>query len=559
MLNKLLLKFIQLFAPLWRMIGVDISKLIIILRTKLLMDGRRVTSFTQSYQGKNKSDLDLLTMLFYLIMGFVAMFLLFIFKLPTTGISLFLSFWLIIIMFTLVAEFTDVLIDVKDNYILLPRPVDDKTLALSRLLHLFLYLFRLTLAFLTPSIIYLGCSYGFMAACLLVVQSIFVLLLAIFLVNILYLQLLRFTSGKRFKELINYFQIGFIISIITCYYALPKLIDFSQFETINLLEHSARFYIPSIWIGSWWAVVMEGNFSPQTLLLASMGFLVPLFLLYLVTQVLSKKFSQRLIALDENSVVLKKVQQEALKTPALTWKNWLKNKLVSNPTESVGFESVWLITARSRTFKLKTYPLFGIIPGYFIFTAMSGEGTVSERWASLIESDRYIFLIYLAIYGILIPIFNVRFSDQYKASWLYYAMPIQYPGLILKGATKAMIGKFIVPVISIMAIISLSIWGIKTVDDIMLGLINVLLVAVGISRIVLKRMPFSEAWSNQSKGSYTGWNLFSMLFIGVLGFGHWYLLDRPIALVIWGGIGIILILLILRDFKRISWRDMETD
>ena len=70
-MNKILIKFLLWFKPLWRSLGVDSGQLEIILQTKLLMDSRRVSSFSMgsASQKKNKKGQDVLAMFIYFVLG----------------------------------------------------------------------------------------------------------------------------------------------------------------------------------------------------------------------------------------------------------------------------------------------------------------------------------------------------------------------------------------------------------------------------------------------------------------------------------------------------------
>jgi len=64
---------------------------------------------------------------------------------------------------TLIADFTAVLIDVRDNFIIIPKPINDKTFVLSRLLHIFIHLCKSVIPMCLPALIMLAVQNGFMA------------------------------------------------------------------------------------------------------------------------------------------------------------------------------------------------------------------------------------------------------------------------------------------------------------------------------------------------------------------------------------------------------------
>ena len=545
----------MLFRSLWIKLGVQPDQLEIILLAKLKMDGRRTSMFTQNYKGKANHNLDLFSMAYFFFMGAMCLLIFANFNNRTTEIGLYLSIWLFLLSLTLITEFSEVLIDVRDNYILLPRPVNDQTISISRLVHIFIYLFRLVASFMIPAFIFIIVKEGFPGNFVFLFQMLATVVFAIFLVNMVYLVILSYTTQQRFKEIINYFQIAFIIILLSTYYVLPNIIDFEAFKNANILDHPISYFLPSLWIGSWWELIVNGNTSSHIIILSILGLLTPIICLWLVVNVFSKNLSQKLFSIGQNSSVDKKNKKVVVqKSSSSGWMNWWREKINRTPVEKAGFNIVWWVTARSRDFKLKTYPMFGFIPSYFVFMAMNGKGTIDERWSEILNGHHYIFLIYLAVYGAIIPITNLRFSENFKAAWIFYAMPMERPGEFIKGAVKSIIVKFVLPILVILSTIILLVWGIKALDDILLGTINIFLFVAIVGRFLLKSMPFSRPWSEQSKGNNISFTFTSMFLLGIVGFFHYFFLDQPFLLI---GQGIIAIVLIWYFFKSIEEKTYE--
>ena len=135
MFNKYIIKFILLFKPIFNRFGVDAEQLRIILLTKLKMDDRKPNIYNQQRQKKKKetNNSSWLTMLMLVFMGaFMAIFLAIV-KQPYIGHTIYFSAFMVMLAVTLISDFTSVLIDVRDNYIILPRPVSSSTFTVSRM------------------------------------------------------------------------------------------------------------------------------------------------------------------------------------------------------------------------------------------------------------------------------------------------------------------------------------------------------------------------------------------------------------------------------------------
>jgi len=557
-MNKFLIKIVLLFTPLWNRLGVQVDYLEIILATKLKMDGRRASTFSRNSKGKKSNNLDLRAMFSFLVMGLFFMTILFQVELPLSSISIYLTMWMVVLALTLISDFTDVLIDVRDNYILMPRPVNDRTLTISRLLHVFLYLLRLVLAFVIPGMIYMIFQHGFLGTALFLFQVFLSVILTIFIVNIIYLFILRYTSQQKFKEIINYFQIGFVIFIMTGYYILPRLIDFDNAASFNIMETSWGMFLPSVWIANIWSVLMDGNTDVLSLILAALGLLSPFVALYFVATVLSKNFSQKLIGLGQGSAATSEPEVRKDKSSeAKGMQDWWGSKITKYPEEEAGFQLAWKMTSRSRDYKLKTYPLFGFIPAFFIYLALDGKGSLAERWDVLLASDKYLLLIYICIYGTIVPLFNLRYSDKFKSSWIFYALPIERPGLLLLGSVKAILVRFILPIFAVSALLAVLIWGFKTLDDILLGAANVMVMTALVGWKILDKMPFSESWSTQSKGSNFSWTFGIMFLLFIFGGLHWVALDYPWALLLWTLASSLLSWYLFYRFRTLDWSKIK--
>ncbi|MEM6628895.1 MAG: hypothetical protein AAF694_04450 [Bacteroidota bacterium] len=147
-MNDLFIQFFLLFKGYYKRNRVDPVQLRAILQTKLMMDGRRVGALMQGMGNSSRSDFSWGVNGILLIVGLVLLFLIYAFDSLMTGLSFYFSFWLFFLGFILVSELITILLDVKDNFILLPKPVSDQTVSFSRLLHIIIYLSKNSLIFM---------------------------------------------------------------------------------------------------------------------------------------------------------------------------------------------------------------------------------------------------------------------------------------------------------------------------------------------------------------------------------------------------------------------------
>ena len=315
-MNSFLLWIAKSLNPIWRRIGVDLDQLYAILDAKLKMDDRRKSPMYGGGGKSNKkgsSQQGIILMMNFLI-GLAMAVTIFQFNHMPTGLTIYFSAWMVLLAMTMITDFSDVLLDTKDNYILLPSPISNKTLSISRIVHIMLYLLRQVIAFILPAVIYLGYSNG---AGLLVflIQSALVVVLTIFLVNMVYMLIMKYSSPERFNNIINNLQIVFTIVIFGAYYLLPEFIDMANAEGANVFDSIFSFLAPPAWIASIWELILNGNFSVKIIIHVLLAFLGTGGALVFVSKYLSRDFSQRLLSIGQAKGSSKKPEKVKTEKP----------------------------------------------------------------------------------------------------------------------------------------------------------------------------------------------------------------------------------------------------
>lgn len=524
-MNKFFLYIIALFNPLWKKMGVNTDQLRAILDVKLKMDDRRPNAYTgmrQQAQNKPRKNGSWALVLVSLLMGF---FYLFIFMI---GTSLVLQFFLwfsvftVMMSITLISDFTSVLIDVKDNFVILPRPVNDKTVVVSRLLHIMVHISKIVGPLALPAFAYICFRYGIGPGLWFGILVLLVSVFCIFLINTVYLVALKFTTPQRFKELLNYLQIAFSIIVFATYYLAPRLVQKSQLSKINLADYPWVNFMPTYWFARAWLSVAGLDFSGFSLAYIALSIVVPFASLWLVVKVFAPSFNRKLGMLGGG-------ESETVKRPVVRANSGNKKPFYKtlarlsskNRLEQLSFELVWMITGRSREFKLKVYPSLAYVVVYFAYFLLNGkQGSPGEAWAKLPETNMFILLIYISSFAFITAISNIVYSDKFKAAWVYYAAPVKTPGEILIGAFKATLVKFFLPFYIVIVLFSLSVWGFRILPDLLLGFVNVVLINLFFAVVYLRKLPFSSQLNvKQNAGTFLK-GLLIMAIPGSIGFAH---------------------------------------
>lgn len=549
---------VMLPSAIWKKLGADIVQLRAILEAKLKTDDRKPISFggnkaIERSKKKKRKNSSGLTMLLSFFMGIIYVFpIILVWLDPVMGLAVFYTIFMFFLVFTLITDFSNILVDTKDKFILFPRPVNDKTITLSRLLYVSIYLFRIVIPMSLPAWIVFTIAkgwVGFLWFPLPIFLSVFVVLL---LVNGLYLLILKLAKPGKFKEAINYFQIAFTIIFFATYMLGTRMIDYANIDKVDFQVFDWARYIPSYWLAaSWTWVEPSAKVLAGTKMLSILAIVFPVASLWVTIKYLAPQFAKNLTkSEDTGKPIEEKVKQVKVVNDG---KKPLYHKLAKllnrNDIEKAGFIMTWLQTARSRTFKMRVYPSFAYVPVYFFYFMFNNTG------ASIIDTidglrdntGAMTMLLYFTTFVILQALNFITMSDQYKAAWVYYATPVEKPGSVIAGAFKAMWVKYFLPFMLVIGAFVVYIWGIGAIVDILLAIVNITFFAVAITRISNRHLPFSIKEQIKDSGGKTVFRVIGTLgLIGGLGFVHY-----SIASV--GGMQKILESMRLEQFINFTW------
>jgi ABC-2 type transport system permease protein len=560
-MNRIFLRFVTFLNPVLENTGVDTDQLYQILKVKLLMDDRRpnaVFAARRNAANSTKVQSPWLISFFTVLIGVFMSLILLLDAAPYIAQTLYFTIFMVMMALTLISDFTTVLIDSRDQFILLPRPVNDRTIAISRILHISIYVLRLALLQGLPGLIMIGFIDGIWAVPLFFVQILEATFLSIFSVNIIYLLLMKSVSPQSFKDIISYFQIVFSVLIFATYYLLPRLINVSALEHITLLHHPWAYYLPPVWITALNELLMHrGRSSFITGVLAVIGFTLPLIGLWFVAKVLAPGFNRRLAVIatsegnSDSAVNVKKAGK-------FSFIEAIGKIIASDPFENAGFKITWKLAARTREFKMKVYPSFAYIPIYFIYFALNTKGTtLSDRLDELQNGHMYIFLIYMCSLLLTTVLMNISMSSKYKSAWVYYALPIDKPGKILSGMFKAIITLYYLPYFLVMGSVIVAVWGPQVINDVILAFLVSMIYGMLMALFIVKGLPFSRPVVAKQGGGRMITSFAMLIFIAGIGFLHSLLMKWE--MVIWIMIVPFLLItwLMFHYYKKQTWDNIE--
>ena len=550
---------VMLPSALWRSLGADIGQLRAILNVRLILDDRKPVGIGRGQkQKKDRKYTSLFNIFISLVMGGVYMLPLIIVTDRVFSLTIFFTLLLAVMTLMLITDFSNVLFDARDKYILFPRPVNDRTLVLARMLHVFIYLFRIVLPMSLPGWVALGYFDGLRSALLFPFILILMVCFALFLVNSIYLLVLNLVKAEKFKDIINYFQIVASAVFFASVYLLPRLFDSEHPHDFDILNYRWVRFIPSYWLAVCWSWIGFPTSLAGTTYLGVLAVILPLVCMYVLVKWLAPAFSQKISGIDAVDVSEHRtVGIERRKTGS---KFYQKIAYAFNRSDDAraGFMIAWLQTSRSRSFRMRVFPTFAYIPVYFFYMLTQNHTSFAYAFNHLNYQPRHLLLLYMSSFVMISALNYLTMSDQYKAAWVYYATPVEKPGRIMIGAFKAIWVKYFLPFLITLSVFILYVWGVSAIMDIILAMVNVTLFVSCMARISYRHLPFSIAEQMKQSGNRIVKSFIVMVIPSALGLGHYMALRFHLLWLefIFLALSSILLWLVWDSYSNTSWGNM---
>jgi ABC-2 type transport system permease protein len=521
-MDKLILKFILYCCRVLVKQGVDFERLKIIAETKIMMDRRRVYMNWKQKQQKENSNPLIFTLAIYALFSLFIAITIFAFDSLVLSSIFIHSYILFMMAMTMVTDFSSVLLDTADNQIILPKPVNSKTLFVARMVHILVYLLQFTLALATIPIISIFIKFGVLTGLASICTILLTVAFAVFITYLLYALILRFSNEQKVKDIVGYFQIFMTIFFAVGFQVIPRLINFNQL-LVNFQLHWYSYLLPPVWMALTLDAVHQFNFNSIHLTMIVCAVIIPLFTFWLMIKYLAPSFAKKLSALNNDTATTKTIISNQ---PAKSISQKISAIICKPKTESCSFEMVWKITGRDKNFKMQFYPsLAYILVFIFIFVFKSGKD-VQMLWHNLSSTKMFLFFIYMPMFSIAGSMAFITANDNFQASWIYQATPVAKPGYLISGAFKTILVKFFIPIYLLMFAFAFYVWGLPVIDDFVFGFFNNVFLFLLIINLSDFYLPFSrQPNAKQQTGKFVQ-AMLQMLVIAALVGLHYLVLQK---------------------------------
>jgi hypothetical protein len=560
-INAFLLNFFLKPAGIYNRMGVDIIKLKSLLTCKLIMDDRQPFSFGQSRQKGTDEPVNNSTWLalgIYLLMGLLFIFFFFIGNSPSLHFTAFFSMYIVMLTLSLIIDFTRVLIDVRDNFIILPKPVNDRTFLIARILHIAIHLSKMVIPLSLPSAIVVLVQHSIGGFAAFLFSTFFATLFSILLINATYLFILHFSKPEKFKSIINYLQIGFTILIYGGYQLIPRIFSKTMLENLDLNSIILMNAIPSYWFAALWQMLTGPAWNTNLLIGTFLAISMPVLGIYLVVKVFAPAFNQKLSLIGGSAITEKPFGHTGKVNPS--WGNKISQWITKPGTERMGFDFSWRMMLRSREFKMQVYPGIGYMIVLLIVFSIQGNWFHTDSFQISNPDNRFKILAILYSPSLLMMAASstMHLSPSWKASWIYQMSPTQKPGHILNGSIKAVIAQFMALFWLLSGVLGCVFNGVAFLPVWITAVTLQIVLTYLISIIFSEFLPFSQPLvKSGSDGTSVGMGMIAIILIGVLVFLHWLIFPYQ-WMMISAIIGaIVLIWLMQKQILSKQWKNIR--
>ena len=551
MIEKLLLGVLDGFRWLFKLLGVDYGQLHAIVALKLKTDNRRQHISYGRRNQKERGNAFLMTLVVYGIIGAVVALVLYVIPSFMLSMVLFFSYVIVVVSMTLITDFSSILLDTSDNTIILPRPVDGRTLFIARITHIMLYLGQLGIGLALVPAAAVFAKYGGIMLMGFLVLTVLSIMTAVFLTNAIYLVILQFSSEEKLKNIINYVQIGMAVGIMGAYQILPRIMERLDIPAFVFKVKWWSFLLPPIWMAASLETIELRIVDAGHMAMVMCAVVIPPLGLYLVNKYLTPVFSRKLgvIGID--------VQEKTKpRSTATRFADSVSRWVTQTPAERGAFSLVFKTLGRDRKIKLKIYPAFGYIAVFGVIFIMRGKEAFGTTLQNLPDSQYHLALLYLTFMILQVAFHEIPYSDDFKASWVYHAAPVEKPGEMLSGMIKALFVKLFIPGYVVVSILILAIWGTDKIGDILFGAVNNYLMLMTLAAINVHYLPLAMAPDVRSQSGNVVRSIVTFAMLGILGGGHFLLTFKPNLVFALLPVQLLIAYFLHRAYKQISWRDI---
>ncbi|MDR3539751.1 MAG: hypothetical protein P4L69_02110 [Desulfosporosinus sp.] len=546
------LKVLDVCSFFYRAMGIDYEVMRKILKLKLLMDQRRVPSVLVNSKRKDQENAFNSSLIMYALMGLVFVFLM----LPPFPLffkmNLIFGMLTFMVTMTMVSEFSSLLLDTKDRGILLSKPIASQTVNAAKITHILINLLTITFVMAGPSLIAGLLKYGWLFFGIYFFDLLLLSGLILFLTSVLYFIMLLFFDGDKLKDIINYFQIILSLVLTVGYQFAGRIFQLVGHNLVVSFKWW-MYLLPSAWFAAPFSLILENRMENNYLYLSVIGLLGPILLLMIYFGVIIKYFEKNLYKLDNVTSKKRKTTEKR----AIIFKKII-SPIVRNKYENIFCRFSQNMISSERGIRLRLYPSLAMATFMPIIMMANflliGINSVNSVLTNMSQGAYYLWL-YLSVFMLAVTPFTLTSSENYKGAWIYKALPIELPGVILMGTLKGFILRYLIPVFLLVSIFFAVPYGAWLIPHLILIFSNLLLLIILLFKLSPKELPFSKKFQT-GENNRLELVFASLAFCGISAVAHYALRDFGVGLLIYIIVVLSVTTFLWKTSAKINWKDV---
>lgn len=463
-----------------------------------------------------------------------------------TGLSYTYTTIMITLAMVFFNYFNSELLDVTENNVLLPMPISGDTILASRYIHIAKFMSLIALVCSLPSIVFIAYKHSIMISMLFMIGVFLLLMLLLALgISICLLALIN-TEPRKIKSAISII----LLSLVALIVIVSNTFMVTQFSNIDFASSNISGEWMYLYPPSWMAAIASYYFGQEEVLsknLSFLAFFVPIASMLLSFVYLGPRFKKFLFILDG---------PDSHQDEKASFLSRLNSKIFYKCFSSAEFAYYKMFCRLMQTeykFRVSVSVMCGMLLAY---CGVFFIDNYSKSLQTLADSRHYFMFIYLVSCFMVTTMSRVKYSEQYKAAWVYSVLPIHKPGEVIKSLAIAFYIKYLLPMNLIVVLGCYYVWGIGTLSDTILVCLVSMILSLLQSYRLRDVFPFSE-FDNKKSSSIE--NLLDQFLITIpLVFAasiHW--LSKStfgyVGTITVSFLSLVAIYVLLRVFNNLEW------
>jgi hypothetical protein len=394
--------------------------------------------------GRGKLPPFAVALITYLVMGTLMAFGLrsgdevFVYSLFTISAAMFMT------ALTVIMEYVSIVVSPDDFAILSHRPVSSRTYFWAKIGNLLFYVTPIALALTAPAAILGSVSLGFGPAfgALHVLMGLLACVATAAAIVLIYTAALKVVSYQRFTSVMTYVHSGATLVLVLGYFLLPRLIEDDP-ALLSLSRGLWVYFTPPAWFAGAVELLAQGP-AAQNVHLALIAAGAAALAITAAMNTISLDYSRRIADLASSST--EEAEPRSVVKSGRRPFFALGMSTLRSGEERAGYLLLDAYMRRDRKLRSRVYPAFGLPLAVYICALVRRD--LHSPFARPVGGGPVALQEIMALYCVFVSLFfasAMAQSEQWRASWVFHAAPLSDRALLLRGARRLVIWRYLVP------------------------------------------------------------------------------------------------------------------